>query len=146
MRINCGRYFFLISGKRWTLVPAWLHKALSYVQIDVHAIEEHGFSSFSETEDERPGRQVLDRMGAQTIAQPWKRTLYQPSLAGLLFTQRTVLKIQESMLFSSLLNRNDLLLKERKADFRFYLGDLATVSASAFLMYHRPNEREEFMA
>ena len=43
------------------------------MQIDVHTLENEGYSSFSDSEDEKAGKKLAERMGAHTEAQPWKR-------------------------------------------------------------------------
>lgn len=52
------------------------------MQIDVHTLENEGYSSFSDSEDEKRGRKPSERMGAHTEAQPWKRDQATASPAG----------------------------------------------------------------
>ena len=54
----------------------------SVLQIDMHALEEDGYSSFSDSEDERAGKQLSQRMGAQTEMHPWHKEHPAASAAG----------------------------------------------------------------
>lgn len=52
------------------------------MQVDVHMLENEGYSSFSDSEEEKPAGRLVDRMGAHTQAQPWKQTDLVATAAG----------------------------------------------------------------